>query len=237
MASPRLWDSRARGVPGSGQKGLARLEVSRRREREYPAYYRFVSKGLRIRRRCKGKRLIALPSHSSGLFHAFGRSGETSHQSNDGSPRSGIGDLPESAVQLCPILAAQEIDDMLAVLLPDKPLRPLAVRDRDPLVEELDGYSQHFRQVEQAARSDAVDALLVFLDLLGGNVEPISELGSAHAEKHPARANAAADMHVNGVCVAGTSIGVTSHCGNFGCFRHVPPMPNDPWQGSTFSLS
>ena len=72
-----------------------------------------------------------------------------------------------------------------------------ASRRRRVLVEELHRHAEHLRQIEQPAGADAVDALLVLLDLLEGQAELLAELLLAHAEQHAAEAHPAADMHVD----------------------------------------
>ncbi len=65
------------------------------------------------------------------------------------------------------------------------------------LVEELHRHAEHLRKIEQPARTNAVDALLVFLHLLERQTQLLAELLLAHAEQHAAKAHAAADMNVD----------------------------------------
>ena len=67
------------------------------------------------------------------------------------------------------------------------------------------------------AGADAVGALLVFLHLLKGQAERVSELLLAHAQHHPAHAHPAADMLVDRI-------------GGFLCYHiinsYYPYLPN-----------
>ena len=69
--------------------------------------------------------------------------------------------------------------------------------ERRLLVEKLHRHAEHLRQIEQPAGADAVDALLVLLDLLEGEAELLAELLLAHAEQHAAEADPAADVHID----------------------------------------
>src|SRR5579862_8055723 len=65
--------------------------------------------------------------------------------------------------------------------------------------EELDGHAENVRDLVQPAGADPVDALLVFLDLLEGEVEAFSQGGLRHAEHQAAHADARADMLIGRV--------------------------------------
>jgi hypothetical protein len=82
-----------------------------------------------------------------------------------------------------------------------------AVTDRSRhLVEEIGHrHVEHARQIEQAAGTDAIGAALVFLHLLEGQPDRVTELFLAHAEQGAAQPNAASDMDIDwiGVTLAG----------------------------------
>jgi hypothetical protein len=66
------------------------------------------------------------------------------------------------------------------------------------VVEEVgDRHSEDLRDVEKAARTDAIGSLFVFLDLLECKAEKLTELFLAHSDQHAAEANAAANMGVD----------------------------------------
>ena len=65
------------------------------------------------------------------------------------------------------------------------------------IIEEiLDGNLKNAGNLENPARSDPVNALFVFLDLLKSQSQRIGELVLAHAKEHPAKPHSRADMHV-----------------------------------------
>src|SRR5690606_14782232 len=96
---------------------------------------------------------------------------------DDRAPDFRIRDFHESLVQFDALAAAQEIDDI--------PVRrafgEAAGRGRlrlvtrgcagCVLVEELDAHAEHPGKLEEAARTDAIDPLLVLLNLLEGETE------------------------------------------------------------------
>ena len=58
---------------------------------------------------------------------------------------------------------------------------------------------QHAGDVLQAAGTDAVGALLVFLNLLEGDAEVLTELFLTHPEHHAAQSNPAPDVDIDRV--------------------------------------
>src|SRR4029077_1952686 len=76
---------------------------------------------------------------------------------------------------------------------------------RSALEQERHRDLQHFRNLLDAAGTDAVGALLVFLDLLKGQPERFAELFLAHPQHDAAHPHPAANVFVNRV----------------GCFRHL----------------
>jgi len=65
--------------------------------------------------------------------------------------------------------------------------------------EERYGHLQDVGDLLQSARPDAVGAFLVFLHLLEGEAERITQFFLAHCEHHAAHAHPAANMLVDGV--------------------------------------
>ena len=59
------------------------------------------------------------------------------------------------------------------------------------LEKELHRHIENLRDLEQAARADAVHALLVFLHLLKSEAHALAEPLLAHAEKHSAQTDPA----------------------------------------------
>ena len=67
---------------------------------------------------------------------------------------------------------------------------------RRALEKERHGHLQNVREVMQAARTDAIGALLVFLHLLERQPERLAKVLLAHLEHHPAHPHATADVLV-----------------------------------------
>ena len=67
----------------------------------------------------------------------------------------------------------------------------------DALVEIVDRHAQDARDVEQAPGADAVDALLVFLDLLKREAEQFAQPLLTHADQHAPQPDAIADLGVD----------------------------------------
>ena len=65
------------------------------------------------------------------------------------------------------------------------------------LEEELHGDVEDLGDLKQAARADAVHALLVFLHLLKRQSHALAKALLAHAEQHAAQSNAAPDMLID----------------------------------------
>jgi hypothetical protein len=71
------------------------------------------------------------------------------------------------------------------------------------------------RDVLQAARPDAIDALLVFLHLLKCDPQGVTELGLPHLKHQAAHANPLADVHIDGARANGPGHGVCEWCKNY----------------------
>ena len=152
--------------------------------------------------------------------------GEAAHQVDDGAPRLGVGDAHEGLVELQAVAAAQELDDGVLGRLLGKPVGHgrLRLAGGSLLVEELYRHAQHLREIEQPAGADAVDALLVLLDLLEREAQLLAELFLAHAEQHAAKADAAADVHVDRIGPSRALLVAVPPVDETGCSRHDSPV-------------
>ena len=65
---------------------------------------------------------------------------------------------------------------------------------KDVVREAIADYLAQSRDVLQAARADAVGALLVLLDLLEGDAQILAEFFLAHAKHHAAQAHPAVSV-------------------------------------------
>jgi hypothetical protein len=81
-----------------------------------------------------------------------------------------------------------------------------AGRDGCALKEKRNRHPQNLGDVLQAARTEAVRPFLVFLNLLKGNPEGVSELSLAHIEDEPSHAYTAADMLVGRINTVSISV-------------------------------
>ena len=84
----------------------------------------------------------------------------------------------------------------------------IGVGPRHVVEKERHRHIEDLAELEQARGADAVDAALVFLDLLEGQAEALAEPLLAHAEQGTAQPQALADMDVDRVGLA--------------CHREVP---------------
>jgi len=63
-------------------------------------------------------------------------------------------------------------------------------------IKEIHGNIENARHLEQAAGADAIDAFLVFLDLLEGQAQEIAQPLLAHADQHAPDTHTVADLHI-----------------------------------------
>src|SRR5690606_14855265 len=105
-----------------------------------------------------------------------------------------VANADEGAIELETFRAAQKIDHVTGAVGFRESAG--AILARSILEEERDRHVEYRRNRLQAARADAVRALLIFLDLLECDAEQLSELLLAHAEHVAAQPDATADVHV-----------------------------------------
>src|SRR3974390_3465277 len=121
---------------------------------------------------------------------ALASGGDLLHEIDDAAPKLWFVDARESLRERKPFRRGEEIRNISGrgrVLR--RTARPRQVGR--PLEEELDRNLQDLRNLLQAAGTDAVGALLIFLDLLERKAEGIAELLLAHVKHHPAHAHTA----------------------------------------------
>ena len=66
-------------------------------------------------------------------------------------------------------------------------------------IKEIHRHIEDARHFVKAAGADAIDAFLVFLDLLKGEAEQIAQLFLTHSNQHAPDAHAIADLNVDGI--------------------------------------
>src|SRR5262245_60157056 len=116
---------------------------------------------------------------------------------DDAATQLGVLDVDERLVELDSLRARKEINHVMSRLPFGEPTRISRRRAARILEEERYGHGQDARDMLQAARANAIGALLVFLDLLEGDPEMLAELFLAHAQHHAAQANPTADVSID----------------------------------------
>src|ERR1700736_3773200 len=86
-----------------------------------------------------------------------------------------------------------------------------------PVEEVADWHTQHLRDLEQTAGRNAVDAPLVFVRLLIGDPDQISQLLLGQTKHDPPLTNAGADMPID---ILGSAGRATRRCG---CAQPIRP--------------
>jgi hypothetical protein len=142
---------------------------------------------------------LGSPDNRALLGNRLAREG--THEIDDGAPNPRIGDASESLVQLQALAAAEELD-RIALCRPLGEAGTRGATDGQLFVEELHRHAENLRKVEQAAGTDAIDALLVLLDLLEGEAEMFAEFFLAHPKQHAAQPHPGTDVNVDRICAA-----------------------------------
>ena len=104
---------------------------------------------------------------------------ERSHQIDDRPPHARIADACKGLVELQSLAAAEEFC-CVALCRTLAKTGSMSIARGQLFVEELHWHSQHLREIEQAARTDPVDPLLVLLDLLERDAQALPEFFLAH---------------------------------------------------------
>src|SRR3569833_1303333 len=72
-------------------------------------------------------------------------------------------------------------------------------RIADAFIKEIDWHIENARHFVETASADAIDAFLVFLDLLNSEAKQIAQLFLTHSNQLTPDAHAIADLNVNGI--------------------------------------
>src|SRR6185312_4825590 len=124
------------------------------------------------------------PRSTNSTLGSAGACAQGPHQIDHALANLGVGDLDEGAVQLKSLAAVEEFEDEgFRVRLRHAARLASIARDmRCFLEEELHRDIEDLRDLEQPARADAVNALLVFLYLLKRQPHALADTFLTHAK-------------------------------------------------------